>query len=355
MNILDRYITRVVIQGTLLVLLVLVMLFAFMKLVSEINLIGQGDYDLVDAMVYVGLGIPRSIYDLFPTSVLVGSLLSLGTLASNSELIVMRAAGISVTRIIRSVLQTGLILALMAAVVGEVLVPPSVDKALSIKTLALHRNISVGGANGLWIRDGDVYLNVLQIYPDKRLSGIEIYEFNEQRQLQRITKASSGKYQDNEWFLKNVTRTIFTEGDVTTEKVNSEVWKKLFKPELFTVVAVQPQDMSALDLYHYSQYLENNKLDASAYRLAFWLKLIIPLSSIAMLLIALPFVFGSLRSGSSGQRIIIGIVIGVGFFIANRIMNHFGQVYGLHPLLSASMPLIIVMLVGLIALKKVHQ
>lgn len=354
MKTLDLYIHRTVFRSTLLVLMVLGSLFAFMGFVSQIDLIGKNDYDLMNALTFVGLTLPRTLYDLFPTATLIGGLIGLGALAGNSELIVMRAAGISTSRITRSVLQSGFVLTLLVASFGELLVAPAAQKAESIKTRALHKNISLGKSNGLWVKESNYYINVMKIYPDNRMGKIEIYELDDDKKLKSITAAQSGTYKDNKWTFNNIKRSTFTNEKVTTVEIKTETWSHLFNPDLFEVVAVDPGDMSAMDLYRYSDYLENNQLDASHYRLAFWLKVITPLSTLVMLLIALPFVFGSLRSGSAGQRLMIGILIGVGYFIIGKIMNHLGQVYGLHPLLSATLPMLVVLVYGLYALTRVR-
>jgi lipopolysaccharide export system permease protein len=354
MKTIDLYIHRTVFQSTLLVLLVLGALFAFMGFVSQIDHIGKNDYDLINALTFVALTLPRTLYDLFPTATLIGGLLGLGALAGNSELIVMRAAGISIGRITRSVLQSGLVLAILVVVFGEFLVAPAVQKAELIKSRALHKNISLGTANGLWVKEGNYYLNVKHVYPDNRMKKIEIYEFDDNKKLISITKAQSGVYKNKKWVLSDIERSSFSVSGVKTVSIKKETWEHLFNPDLFDVIAVKPGDMSAVDLYKYSDYLEKNQLDASHYRLAFWLKVITPLSTLVMLLIALPFVFGSLRSGSSGQRVLIGILIGIGYFIMGRVVNHIGQVYGLHPLLSAVLPMIIVLSYGLFAYSRIR-
>lgn len=354
MKTIDLYIHRTVFQSTLLVLLVLGALFAFMGFVSQIDHIGKNDYDLINALTYVALTLPRTLYDLFPTATLIGGLLGLGALAGNSELIVMRAAGISIGRITRSVLQSGLVLAVLVVVFGEFLVAPAVQKAESIKSRALQKNISLGKQNGLWVKEGNYYLNVKQVYPDNRMRKIEIYEFDDNKELISITKAQSGVYKNKKWILNDIKRSRFSGVGVSTVIIKTETWEHLFNPDLFDVIAVKPGDMSAIDLYKYSDYLEMNQLDASHYRLAFWLKVITPLSTLVMLLIALPFVFGGLRSGSAGQRVLIGILIGIGYFIMGRVVNHIGQVYGLHPLLSAVLPMIIVLTYGLFAYSRIR-
>jgi len=354
MKTLDLHIHRTIFRSTMMVLLVLVGLLGFMTFVSELDLIGRNDYDLLAAITYVILTLPGLLYDLFPTSTLIGGLLGLGMLAGNSELIVMRAAGISIARITRSVLQSGLVMMVLVAAFGELVVSPATQKAESIKTRSLHKNISLGRGNGLWVREGNYYLNVKKIYPGNRIERIEIYEFDQNKQLQSITSAQSGVYQDKKWILKGIQRSKITKTGVQTEKTKTETWSELFNPDLFDVVAVSPGNMSAVDLHNYSDYLEDNKLDASHYRLAFWIKVITPVSTLVILLVALPFVFGSLRSSGAGHRLMIGILLGISYFILSKMVNHMGQIYGLHPLLSAILPMSVVLIYGLFALSRVR-
>ena len=354
MNTIDRYIARTIISGTLMALLVLSGLFAFIDFVAELGRVGHGQYGLLDAIYYVILSLPKHIYEIFPTSVLLGSLLSLGALASNSELIVMRASGLSIMRIMRSVLQAGFILVVFIALVGEVLVPISERQAQTIKAVGLQQNISLGGPHGFWLRDNMRYMHVGQVYPDLHLENLEIYELDENKKLKRATHANSAQFINNTWELRGVKRSSITQTGIVSDSLTIYEWPELLNPDLFNVLSIQPANMSAMDLYRYSNYLQDNNLDASKHRLAFWIKVITPLTSLAMLLIALPFVFSSQRSGGSGNRILVGLLLGIGFFMLNRTMNHLGQVYGIDPFLSAALPVGLVAIAGMLAIRRVH-
>jgi lipopolysaccharide export system permease protein len=354
MKILDRYIARSVISGTLMALLVLGSLLAFVDFISELDDVGHASYTLANAFTYVLLGLPSHLYELFPTAVLIGSLMSLGALASSNELVAMRAAGISIVTISRWTLQAGMFLALLVALTGEYIVPSSERQAQSVRAAALKENITLGGQHGFWIRDGDRYLHAKRVYPDLKLGNVFIYELDDKKHLQRVTFAQSASYVDNNWVLYNVRRSLFEGDQVKTEQENQIQWPNLLNPDLFSVLSVLPENMSAADLYRYTAYLQSNDLDASQYALAFWVKIVTPLASMAMLLIAMPFVFGSQRSGSAGARMLIGLLIGIGFFIANKAINHAGQVYGLPPLISAAAPIAAVMLLGVIAMRRIR-
>ena len=353
MKILDAYIAKTIISGTLLVLLVLAALLAFVDFVSELDDIGKGQYDMLKAAAFVFLSLPKRLYELFPTAVLIGSLLSLGTLAANSELTVMRASGVSIMRIVFSVLKAGFILLIGVAIIGELIVPGSERQAQTLRAKEIQQDITLGGEGGFWARDGQRFLYVSQVYPEYNLGKVNIYEFADDNQLKRVTYAESAKYLDGKWQLEKIHQTDFSGVVIESRKMKSEIWHKLLNPDLFNVVSVKPDNMSAFDLYQYSNYLKNNDLKSSHYDLAFWIKVFTPVSSLVMLLIALPFVFGSQRASGTGNRMLVGLLLGIGFFLLNRTMNHLGQVYNIYPFISASAPVILVTMASVFALRKV--
>ncbi len=353
-KILDLYIARTVIGGTLLALLMLTALDVVFSFIGELNDIGRGDYGLIQALVYTALTIPRRLYDLFPSAVLLGALLGLGGLAAHSELIALRAAGISIRRIVRSALQAGVIMLLAAVLLGELVAPASEARAQSLRTFSHSEQMSMG-FGGLWARDENRYLNVSMVMTGPRLVDLRVYEFDPQGRLSRATQAESARYVDGQWQVEGIAHSHISHTDgVRSEWVAEETWPRLLAPELFAVIVIEPQQMSALTLLSYIRYLQDNALDAAPYELAFWNRVILPLSSLVMLLLAMPFVFGSLRSGSAGQRLFIGIVVGAGFHLLNRTLNHLGLIYGLPPLLSAALPTLLFLAVGLWALQRIR-
>lgn len=352
--ILDRYIGKSVILGCLLACFLLLSIFAFIDFVSQLKDVGRGDYGALQAVVYVVLGLPQRLYELSPSILLLGGILSLGALAANSELIVMRASGISIMRITRSVLQTGLLIAVSVAVLGEYVVPSTTSTAKAYRAEAIEKKLIVGGQNNVWLRDGNRYINVKQILPDNELRRIYLYELNEQRQLISIIYADVAKFQNEEWILNNVKRSDVSEAGVKTSFEKQMRLKRLVILELFSVIELTSKDMSAKDLLSYSQYLEDNHLDNSEYLLEFWIKILTPLTCLAMLLIAMPVVFSTTpRSGGVGYRIILAILIGIVYFVVNRAINHLGLAMNVMPVLSASMPLLLLVIVSFYFMKLV--
>lgn len=353
MRILDRHIARSVLGGTMVALFALVAIDVFFAFFNEINRLGRDGYGLVHAVGYMVLTVPRRMYEFFPTAVLLGALLSLGAIAASSELIAMRAAGVSIGQIARSALKAGFVIMLVAFAIGEFVAPVAEDKAQALRSVASGKSVLVRGG-GLWARDGNRYVRVGAIRPDQRLLDVEVYEVGEGHRLIAATRAKSAVWEDGEWVLGDVRRSRFTEAGVMVDTVGEEHWPALVTPEMFDVLAVEPHRMSAWSLSKYVLYLRENALDAAPYELAFWTRFTTPLSSLVMLLLALPFVFGSLRTGGAGQRLFVGILIGLGFHIMSQTLNHIGLVYGLSPLASAFAPLLIFLALSLVALGRLR-
>lgn len=354
MKILNRYLGRYVAAGTLLALLVLLALDLFFAVIAEADEVGKGGYDWPHAAYYIALSVPGRIYQFFPMAVLLGGLMSLGALASNSELIAMRAAGVPVAGIVRAVLKTGLVLMVAAVLLGELAAPTLERKAQSLRASLQSPELALQGERGLWARDGRRFLRVETVLPDMRLLGVRVYELDEQLGMREAVYARSARYDGRRWVLEELRRSRFHRDRVDTEQKAREEWAHLLSPALFKVIVVRPEQMSAWTLARYVAYLRDNNLDARRYELAFWLRFTIPLSSLVMLLLAIPFVFGSLRSGSAGQRLVVGLLLGVGFYIFNRSMNHLGLVYGLSPLLSAALPLLVFLALSLMGLRRIR-
>ena len=353
--VLDRYIARAVSVGCLMACFVMLSIFAFVDFVSQLNSVGTGDYGALQAAIFVLMRLPQRLYELSPSILLLGGILSLGAMAANSELIVMRASGISPLRVTRSVLQIGFLLAIIVALLGEYVVPSATRAAKAYRGEALEKKLIVGGTNDIWARDGNRYVNVKQMLPDHQLRNIRLYELDDNRQLTTIIHAKHAQYLNDEWVLNSISRSDITTEGVTTSFEEQLKMKRLILLELFTVLELESKDMSAAELLTYSEYLQENKLDDDEYKLAFWIKIFTPLTCLAMLLIAMPIVFSTTpRSGGVGQRLILALLIGIVYFVINRSINHLGLALNIAPILSAAIPLTLVVLVSLFFMKRIN-
>ncbi|MDM8569506.1 LPS export ABC transporter permease LptG [Thiotrichales bacterium HSG1] len=357
MKTLDKYIGKTVLTGILIVLLILVGLFTFFEFIDEIDDIGKQRYGLLQAVQYVALEIPIFVYNLFPYAALLGTLLGLGLLANNSELIVMRATGISTVRIVMSALKVGLILTLLVVLIGEFVAPITGQYANNMRAIAQseheRQRMVFLTRYGFWSRDKLDFINIRTIYPDGGFGGITLYEFDSEQKLESITKAKNAFYEKGKWLLKDVEKHIIEATKVTRPYLDTVVWKAILSPELVKIVVIRPNKLSSLGLYKYIQYLHKNGQRTTKYELAFWTRLGYPLVCITMIFLATPFVFGSLRTVSVGQRVLVGALIGVVFHMLNQTMGNMGLVYNLYPIVSALLPPMLFLAIALILMRRI--
>lgn len=352
-GLLDGYIARAVIAGSLASLVVFVSLIFIFSYIEEVGDF-SADYTAVDALIYVGLQVPQRAYESFPVATLIGSLMTLGGLAARSELVVMRAAGMSVLGIARSVVMAGFVLALVAAAVGEWLAPPAERLSKTVRSGGDPARLSALSPDGFWARDGDRFVQVGQATTASFLNDLAIYEFGSDKRLDRVITARTAHHEPGGWQLTGVVHTLFVDDRVVVEPVDDTFWASDIAPDLLAVVVVDPESLAMGELLTYIAYLERNALDSQRYRLALWIKVATPLATLTMLILTIPLVFGSLRSVNAGQRIFIGVMIGITFFLGNNLLNHVGLVYGLPPALSALLPTLIVLTIAVIAASRIR-
>ncbi len=354
MSLLARYIGRTVFLNTLLVLLVLVSISSLFSFIGELDDVGKGDYTVKTALIYILLGMPGIAYELFPSSVLLGSLLGLGAMASHSELTVMRSAGISIGQIAGSVALIGLLLMGLVALLGEFVMPPSERQAQELRTAALSKRVSIRASTGYWAKSDSKFINIKSVLPDLTLVDVSIYEFNG-RELKSIVHAKRAKrHEGSKWQLDDVVESEFLPDSLITERSDQKQIDSLVNAELLQGLSVEPESMSAGNLFNQISYLRRNQLDSGLIELALWTKITNPLSTLVMLMLSLPFVFASQRSGSVGQKIFIGILLGIGYFLVNRLFTLLGLANGLSPAVSTLIPLTLFSLLAILGLIRIQ-
>lgn len=363
---LDRYLGRSILATSLLVLLTLVSLAAVFSYIAELEDVGKGEYSAGVAAQYILLTLPGVAYLLFAPAVLLGSLLGLGALANNSELTVMRAAGVSVGRIVRSVLITGVGLTLIVAVLGETVMPRTEQIAEELRLNALEQRLSNKGSSSLWVRSGQQYVNIARVMPDKTLLGVTVHTFREQSLVESLVAARAVRDGSDDWVLEDIKLTTFFEDGVKTQRQERASWSELsssgdasndsaslLSPELVTSLSVSNEHLSARNLYEQVRYLRDNQLDSNTTELSFWQKITSPLSTLVMLMLSLPFVFGSQRSGGAGQRVFVGILLGIVYVLLNKLLTQLALNAGFTPLVSAMLPLITFLVISIVAIQRV--
>jgi lipopolysaccharide export system permease protein len=353
---LDRYIFQTVAVTALIALLVLVVLHSFFSLLGELDDLGQGSYDVATMFHYLLLTQPRRIGEVFPVALLVGGLLGMGGLAASSELVVMRAAGCSVWRLVWAALQAGLLLGLVALLIGEFIAPPLERMAHQLRSSARYNTVAVPAGQGFWARDGAYFISVQAVLPGPRLVDVYLYETGTQTELKTILWAHQASYSaaDRRWVLEQVSRSSLSAERVLTEQIARLPLALAISPAMLEVLATDPKDLSLRELHTFIDYLQNNRLDARSYQLNFWVKAVTPLTSLAMLFIAMPFVFGSQRAAGTGQRLMIGVCLGLLFFLLNRLLSNLVLLYGYPPLLGALSPSALFFAAGAYGLQRVR-
>jgi lipopolysaccharide export system permease protein len=352
MRILDRYIGQAVLIGVLAVLVVLMALYGLIGFVNEFSQIGRGSYTAWNAMVYVLLLIPHQLYQLFPMAALLGTMIGLGMLANHRELVVIRAAGVSRLRIAWAVIKSMIMLIVLVMVVGELLAPPALQYANQTRLKAMAARLSLNTDYGLWARDGNTYIHVRNVEHDGRLVDINLYTLDEKGALQTQLHADTARFDGKLWQMQNVQEIRISHEGLKIDRKPTLAWQTLLEPELVNIVSLAPESLAIWKLYDYIQYLRSNGLDSEQYELALWGKLIMPFTILAMVMLALPFVFRSERHISIGRQIIIGFLVGIVFYIASQLAAQVGLVYNLWPAVAATLPTLLVWLIAIGLLRK---
>lgn len=350
---LNRYIARTVIGAISMVLLVIVALDAIAALVDQLGEI-NGAYDFTEVLIYVGLTLPGRIYNNIPLASLIGALTGLGILASSSELVIMRAAGISVRQITVAVLKPALLFIILSVVLGEYVTPLADQFADSRRAIAQGDRKALASRHGLWNRDGLEFMHFNAVLPNGRLYGVTRYQFSKEGKLLSNSFAQTAIYQGDHWREENGQESIITEEAITQRKFSGRRWKTDLSPQLLNVLVLEPDALSIKDLYSYTRYLQQQKLEDSKYRLSFWKKVLQPLATFSLVLIAISFVFGPLREVTMGYRIFTGVIVGIVFQTSQDLLGPASLVYGFAPVIAVLLPILVCIAIGAVLLKRAN-
>ncbi len=363
-RILTFYIVRHIIFATALVLLVLLGIETFLELIGELSDIGTKQYGIAQALLYVPLRIPTDLYELFPIAGLLGSLIGLGWLASNSELMVMRASGMSIMRITGGVLIAAVMMLSVITVFGEWLAPKFEMKAERIKAIALHKNYGVSKLSGLWLHHANEFVHIEKVTTKQHQQGVTSFQFNKQNQLQQASYAKTGEAKDKQWNILNVSSTdlppstLFNSASANAKLTLKHSAKERqpisFEPTLLQVGDKDASHQSLVSLWKNIRYRTRAGLLVDRFEFAFWQRVFRPIVAIVMICLGVPFIFGSLRNVSMGTRVLIGIVFGFGFYTLNQFFGPFSLVYQFPPFWAATLPTILFSALCLYLLKRLH-
>ncbi len=339
MRILHRYIGNTIITMTALVILIFFGIQTFIGFINEIRDIGHSNYGALAAFNYISLSLPLIVYPLVPAAALIGCLIGLGRLAAQSELLVIRAAGVSKLQITLSVILSTLLMLIFITAVGEWLAPNLKSFADNYKHQA-QTGVAASGKSGVWLRDGNNFLHFDLLLPSGQVQGVIRYEFAGPNLL-RASRASSGERRNGQWLFKDVHISHFAPNAVKTQHLPEQIWPVSFDPQLVSLADLQVNQTPIWDLYRYIHYLKHSGLSATRYEFAFWKRVFQPLATLVMIGLAVPFIFGPLRTVTMGLRILIGVMIGFGFYTLNEFLGPFSLVYQVPPFWAAALPVIL--------------
>nr|WP_305800916.1 LPS export ABC transporter permease LptG [Thiolapillus sp.] len=346
-KLIDRYIGVTVIKAILVTLLALTVLSFVLVLVEEIEDIGQGDYSSWDAMIVAACSIPRYVFEAFPVSALIGALLGLGGMAASGELVAMRAAGMSSRQILFAVVKVGVLLMLLVVAVGDGLGPLTEQYGNQLKLEKQKQQITFSSHNGFWAKDGNTIVNINQVSIAGELKDVKIYEFTEDHQLQAITLAATGRYKKDRWVLGDVRRSELAEKEILIQRQPWRAWDSMVDPSVLSVALLDPLMLPIWHLWEQIQNLKVRGQSATYYEVTFWGKIAVPLTTIAMLILAVPLVMSGGRTTTAGQRVFSGAMLGALLYLFSRGFSFLVLALNLPSVTVMLFPLVVILLLVL--------
>lgn len=354
-SILGRYVIRAVLGHTVLVMLVLLALSGLYLFITQQDEIGVGTYSVADAFLFVGLNLPKYAFDMLPIAALIGALLALGNLARSMELIVARAAGVSTLRIAAWVVSAGVVLMIVTGIIGEFVAPPMEQYGRRMKTFEKYQDYSLAGNRTAWAKDGNRVVSVRQQSGDNRYGGVYLFSFDGERRLQSIARAGSASIRpDNVWRLENYAESRIEKDRVVPLRQPVAELSTRLSPEFLGLAVLDPESLPGLGLLSYVHHLKANGLDARPYETAFWSRIARTVAVAIIVVLAVPFAFGPMRSTGTGARTVVGIMIGVVFFLLAKMLESGGTVFDLPPVVIAWLPTALLTLITAVAVSRIR-
>lgn len=351
MRLLTRYVATQVLAATLLVLAVLLGLDLVIGLLDQSGDM-EGRYTIGPAFYYTLLTLPGHLARLLPFSVLIGCLAGLGSLASTSELVVIRSAGVSVARILWMALRPALLVTFFGLVVAEFIAPKSQQIAQSYRAMLLQKKDISVSEYGLWHREGNSFVHFNAVQPNGELYGVSMFTLDVSRHLQQALFAQRAIFQGDHWLFEDVRTTHFLGDHLESETAVSQRWETELSPQLLNVLVLDPDNLSISGLWRYVSFLKEQGSDSGEYELALWNKLLQPLAIISLVLVAASIIFGPLRTASMGTRVFTGLMVGIVFRISQDMLGPASLVFGFAPVLASLTPITVSLLAGFLLLRR---
>jgi lipopolysaccharide export system permease protein len=362
-----RLLYRDIVASVLYVAAAFLALFFFIDLVGEFDDVGRQQYTAWTAISVSLLELPGHFYELFPISVLIGTIFSLARLAQSSEFTILRTGGLGPGRALALLAALGAVFSALTFVVGDVVAPASEREVARLKAEA--RGGRQLGRTGAWLKDrrhdaagGEraVSVNVQRIGRDGRLEDVRIFEFDAAgRLVERIVARRASVDDDRVWTLFDVERSRWPQAErrvatgdggataVETERLPQWTWRSNLAASV-VAAAVQPlSTMSTVELWRYASHLAEQEQAAQRYAIQFWKKALYPFACLVMVALALPFAYLHARTGAISYKVFGGIMLGIAFVLLNNVAGHLGLLRDWTPWIAAAAPGVIYLLLSL--------
>ena len=356
MKIRDRYITKTLLSYTIIVLVVWTSIYSFFNFLAELNSVGKEGYTILSAFTYIILQLPEVAYKQASPIILLGCILGMGHLATTGQLLIFRVSGASILKITLLTLKNSLIFVLFFICIGEFLAPISSNLAKSSKSNAMLGSSASSNQNGFWIRDGDNFINVKRNIDGTLFSGITVIEVNSSDKIERVIKSEIAIFDGNSLDMSgseifSIDESSSYEG-ISLKERNSYDKTVSFDQDLIDSLEKEPEDLSTLTLVKQIRFLSDNKLRSGIFEVELYKRLIQPVTLLAMILLAMLFIFGSTRDVTLGRKIFFGVALGLSFEMLSRVASAMALSFDFSPLLSSILPSIVVMSISIIFLLK---
>jgi len=242
---------------------------------------------------------------------------------------------------------------LFVVLLGEGIAPMAERLASDKRTLALSGGQTIQTDFGLWIRQGSEFIHVQTVRGEEELFGVTRYRFDAERKLIEATFAQKAALIGETWHLSGVQGTRFLGDQTQSFNKETQTLKNLLEPEILeTAMVKHPERLSLRALLRTIQHRSKNALTTQNYELAFWTKILQPVVIMMMVFLAIPFVFGPLRTGSQGRRIVVGILVAFLFHTLNNLFAPLAVVYQFPPIIAVLLPIIAFSGVGMWMLRR---
>ena len=354
MKIRDRYIGKTLLSFTIIVLVVWTSIYSFFNFLAELNNVEKDGYTVLSAFTYIILQLPEVAYKQASPIILLGCILGMGHLATSGQLLIFRVSGASILKITLLTLKNSLIFVLFFISIGEFLAPISSNLAKSSKSNAMGNSSASINQNGFWIRDGDNFINVMRNIDGTLFSGITVIEVNSSNKIERVIKSENAIFDGGSLNMSGSKIFSINESSsfnrISLKERNTYDKTVSFDKDLIDSLEKEPEDLSTWTLIKQIRFLSDNKLRSKVFEVELYIRLIQPITLIAMILLAMLFIFGSTRDVTLGRKIFFGIALGLSFEMLSRIASVMALSLDLSPFLSTILPSTVVMFISIILL-----